>query len=107
VRNLNAVAALVVALLALALLAGAGAAAELLPEVGYLEAAAAIPVTVLLSLFALSRASRARGLHQRTLGRSGGAGVATFARTLAVFALLLSVTASLALGVFGLLVLTD
>ena len=106
-RNPNAVWAFVLALLAIGFLVGAGAAAELLPEVGYVEAAAAVPVSVFLALLALSLAARARDLHQRTLGRAGGAGVARLARALGVLALLLAATAALALGVFALLVLTD
>ncbi len=106
-RNTNAAWALVLALLAIGVLVGAGATAEVLPEVGYLEAAATVPVTVFLALFALSLAARARDLHQRTLGRAGGAVLARIARALGFFALLLAATAALALGVFALLVLTD
>jgi hypothetical protein len=107
VRNGYAVWALIVALLSIGVLVGAGAVAQLRPEVGYLEAAAAVPVTLFLALFTLSLAGRAAAVHQRTLGRAGGAGVARFARGLGVLALLLAATAALALGVFGLLVLTD
>jgi hypothetical protein len=107
VRNGYAVWALLVALLAVGVLVGAGATAELLADVGYLEAAAAIPMTFFLALFALSLAGRARAVHQRTLGRAGGEAVARLARSLSVFSLLLATTAALALGVFGLLVLTD
>ena len=106
-RNSNAVWAVVVALVALGVLVGAGVAAQLLPEVGYLEAAAALPVTLLLALLALSLAGRARNLHQRTLGRAGGSGLAGLARALGVFALLLIATIALAFGIFALLVLTD
>ena len=106
-RNGYAVSALIVALLSIGVLAGAGTVAELQPEVGYLDAAAAVPVTVVLALVALSLASRAAAAHQRTLGRAGGGRLARLARGLGVFALLLSATAALALGVFGLLVLTD
>lgn len=106
-RNGYAVSALIVALLSIGVLAGAGAVAEVRPELDYLQAAAAVPVTVFLALFALSLASRAGAVHQRTLGRAGGARLARFARGLGVLALLLAATAALALGVFGLLVLTD
>jgi hypothetical protein len=107
VRNRHAVLALFVALLAIGLLAGAGALAEIRPEVGYLEAAAALPATVLLALFSLFLASRARTLHQRTLGRVGGERLARFSRGLGILALLLAATAALALAVFAVLVLTD
>ena len=106
-RNTPAVFALLVALLALAVLVLAGFAAERLPEVSWLEAAAAAPVVAILALVALSLASRGRARHQRTLGRSGGAAVVRMARGLGLLALLLVATVALALGVFGILVLTD
>ena len=106
-RNTNAVLALLAALLALGLAAGAGAAARMLPEVSWLEAFAAIPAVGLLALFALSLSSRGRAVHQRTLGRAGGEGVARTARGLGLIALVLTLSGALALGVFAVLVLTD
>ena len=101
-RNARAVLALLAGLLALAVLAGA-AAARLLVEIGF-EGALAVPVAALLALLALSLARRARDEYQRTLGRAGGRVLVAVARAVAVLALLLAVTAALALGVFVLLV---
>jgi hypothetical protein len=107
VRNGPALLGLLVALLALGVLAGAGYAARELIDISWLEAAAAVPVACLLALLALSLASRGRSRHQATLGRAGGAGVVRVTRGLGFFTLLLSLTAGLALAVFGVLVWTD
>ncbi len=96
-----------VAILALGALAGGAYVAETRPDVSWLEAAVAVPLAGLLALLALSLASRGRALHQRTLGRSGSAGLARAGRGLGLLALLATVTALLALGVFGVLVATD
>jgi hypothetical protein len=106
-RNVNAVFALLVALLALAVFGGAGAVARMLPEVTWLEASSAVPAVGLLALLSLLLAGRGRAVHQRTLGRVGGDGVARVARGLGLFALLLALAGGLALGVFAVLVLTD
>ncbi|MBA2615156.1 MAG: hypothetical protein H0U90_05150 [Actinobacteria bacterium] len=106
-RNASSVLALVLALLALAALGSAGFAARELPEISWLEAGAVIPFVGLLALFALSLASRGRAQHQRTLGRAGGEGVARTARGLGLLALLLTLTAALALAVFAVLATTD
>ena len=99
--------ALLVALAALALFVGAGYAAREYAEVSWLKASLAVPVVALLGFFSLALASRGHGVHQRTLGRAGGAGVAGAARVLGTLALLLAITAGLALAVFGVLVWTD
>ena len=106
-RNRRAVFALLAALLALAVLAGAVYAASERPEVSWVQAGVAVPAVGLLALFSLSLASRGRAVHQRTLGRAGGAGVARLARLLGLLALLLAVTAGLAFAVFGVLLATD
>ena len=109
-RNTTAVLGLFAALGALAVLAGAAAAArgmEPLPEVTWLEASVVVPAVFFLAFLALALAGRARALHQRTLGRAGGALLAYAARSLALAALLLAVASTLALAVFGVLVLTD
>lgn len=106
-RNASAVFSLVVALLALGALVGAGFTARTLPEVSWLQASAAVPAAGLLALLSLSLAARGKALHQRTLGRAGGDGLARFARGLGLFALLLVLAAVLALAVFGVLVATD
>ena len=106
-RNPSALLSVLVALLALGALAGAGWAANTLAEVSWLQAAASIPVVALLALASLSLAGRGRALHQRTLGRAGGELVARLGRGLGLLALLLALTATLALGVLGVLVATD
>ena len=108
-RNWKAGLALLVALLALGVLAAAAYVAQTarVEGVGWLEAAVVVPAAALLALAALSLAGRARALHQRTLGRVRGRRVAGLARALASVALLLSQTAGIAVGVFGVLVWTD
>ncbi len=109
-RNASAVLALFAALLALAVLAAAVAAArgiDPLPEATWLEASIVVPGVFVLALLALVLAARARTLHQLTLGRAGGALLASAARGLAFLALLLAASATVALAVFGVLVVTD
>jgi hypothetical protein len=96
---------LVLALLALGVLLGAAAAARFIDQVGLAEAAPAVPLGLVLSLVSLSLARRARFEHQRTLGRVGGTGLAAAARVIATVALIVAVTASLALAVFAVLTL--
>ena len=96
--------ALLAGLLALAVLFGGAASARMLDEVGF-EAALAVPLGAFLALLTLSLARRARIANQRTLGRAGGHVLAGLARGLGVVALLVAVTAALALGVFAVLVL--
>jgi hypothetical protein len=105
VSNSRAVWAFVVALLALDVLLGAAAAARFMSEVGLAEAAPAVPLGLILSLVSLSLARRARFEHQRTLGRVGGTGLAAAARLIGTVALIVAVTASLALAVFAVLTL--
>lgn len=106
-RNGNAVLSLLVALAALALFVGAGWAANELDGISWLEAALVVPVVGLLALLSLSFAARARMRYQQTLGREGGMAVTRVARVLAITALLLTLTAGLALVVFAVLVTTD
>ena len=104
-RNSRAIWAFVLALLALGVLGGAAAAGRLLDQVGLTEAAPAVPFGLVLALVSLALARRARFEHQRTLGRVGGGGLATAARVLGLVALIVAVTASLALAVFAVLTL--
>ena len=106
-RNTRAVVALVVALLAVALLAGGAYAAYERRDVTWLEAGVAVPPAGFLALFSLSLASRARAVHQRTLGRAGGVWTARVARTLGLLGLLAALAAGLAFGVFAVLSVTD
>jgi hypothetical protein len=103
--NSRAVWAFVLALLALGVLVGAAAAAKFMDQVGLAEAAPAVPLGLILSLVSLSLARRARFEHQRTLGRVGGAGLAATARVLGMVALIVALTACLALAVFAVLTL--
>ena len=104
-RNPRAVWAFLMALLALAVLVGAAAAARLSGDVGLTEAAPAVPIGLVLAVVSLSLARRARFEHQRTLGRVGGVGLATAARVLGLVALIVALTAALALAVFAVLTL--
>ena len=104
-RNARAVWAFLFALLALGALAGGAAAARLSERVGLVEAVGAVPVGIFLALVSLSLARRARFEYERTLGRAGGGGLAAVARVLGAIALLIGVTAALALGVFAVLAL--
>jgi hypothetical protein len=105
VRNTRAVWAFLFALLALGVLFGGAAAARLSERVGLVEAVGAVPLGVLLAFVSLSLARRARFEYERTLGRAGGGSLAALARFLAAVALILGVTAALALGVFAVLAL--
>jgi hypothetical protein len=109
VRNAKALLALLAALLALGVLGAAAYVAQTqrFLEVSWIEAAAVVPAAALLALLSLSLAGRARDLYGRTLGRVGGRRLAGLARLLASLALLVSLTAGLAVGVFGVLVWTD
>jgi hypothetical protein len=64
-------------------------------------------VVALLAFLSLSFGTSARKRYQGTLGRAGGIGIVRLARVLAMIALLLSLTAGLALLVFAVLVSTD
>jgi hypothetical protein len=103
VNNSKAVWAFLTALLALAVLIGAAAAARLLSQVGLVEAVPAVPVGLLLAVAALSLARRARWESQRTLVHPSGTGLTTAARGLAMVALIVALTAALALAVFAVL----
>src|SRR3712207_1275886 len=105
-RIVSALFAFLLGLLAFGVLGAAGYAARELPEVSWLEAAGAEPVSGMMAFFALVLATRARALHQRTLGRSGEKDLARTARAIGLLALLIVLTAALALGVFGVLVAT-
>jgi hypothetical protein len=105
VRNPRAIWALLFALLALGALIGGAVAARLSDRVGFAEAVGAIPLGILLALMSLGLARRARWEYQRTVGRAGGGGLAAVARVLGAIALLIGITAALALGVFAVLAL--
>lgn len=103
-RNGKAFAAVFLGLLALAVLAFGVAAAVVLDRVTLVQAAPALPICALLAVFALALGGQARDAHQRSLGRIGGAAVARFGRFLGGLALVLDLTATLAVGVYAVLV---
>jgi hypothetical protein len=107
VRNGSSVLGLFLALLSLGLLAAGAYVARERPDVSWLEAAALAPLVGLLALVSLSLAARGRAVHQRTLGRAGGEGIAHAARAFGLLALLLTLTAGLAVAVFAVLETTD
>ena len=64
-----------------------------------------MPAAALSALVTIALARRARFDFQRSLGRIGGDGIAVAARFLGIVALLVSLTAGLAVGVFAVLAL--
>ncbi len=105
-RNGSAAASVLAALLALGALA-LGAYVAWTNRLTWLEAAAAVPVSGFFAVLSLALAGRARTVHQRTLGRAGGSALAGLGRGLGLLALVVTLTAALALGVFAVLVLTE
>jgi hypothetical protein len=105
--NRAAIWALVTALAALGVLVAGVLAAHWSGHVGLYEALPAVPIGLVLGFLSLRLARRARVEHQRSLGRSGGAGLAAVARMIGGFAFLLSITGALALGVFAVLTLAS
>jgi hypothetical protein len=104
VRNGKAVGAVLVGLSALAVLAFGVASAVVLDRIELVEAIPALPVCAVLAVIALGLGGQARAAYQRTVGRIGGAALATFGRFLGGLALLLDLTAALAVGVYAILV---
>jgi hypothetical protein len=88
----------------LAMPAGVVLAREL-QQVTLRLATISIAVAALLAWLAIAQARRAREHIQLTLGRAGGAGAARIGRLLGVIAILLAITAGLAVGFWGLLAL--
>jgi hypothetical protein len=101
--NTKAAWALITALLALGVLVGAAAAARLMSQVGLIEAIPAVPLALVLALVSVSLARRVRFDQQRALARMPGAGLAAVARGLGTLALIVALTAALALAVFAVL----
>jgi hypothetical protein len=84
----------------------AGAAVpSLVDGIEPLEALVVVPAAVVAALVGIALARRARFDFQRSLGRIGGDGLAVTARLLSLIALLVSLTAALAVGVFAILAL--
>ena len=104
-RNAKAVWAFVTALLGLGVFGGAAVAARHYDEIRLVDAVVAVPLALVLARVSVVLGRRARQQHQRTLGRSGSRGFIALARFLGTLALLLAITAALALAVFAVLVL--
>lgn len=105
VRNPKAFVALLFGVLALLFLAAGVAVPQFRDEIGALEALVVVPAALIAALIGIAMSRRARFDFQRTLGRIGGNGIAQTARVLSVLALLVSLTAGLAVAVYGVLVL--
>jgi hypothetical protein len=105
VTNRKAVWAVVTALLSLGALGGAAYASRYYDEVRLVDAVIAVPVALIFGVLAVFFGRGARDEHRRTLGRSGSGAFVAIARFLATVALLLALTAALALAVFAVLVL--
>jgi xanthosine utilization system XapX-like protein len=104
VRNGKALGAVAAGILALAVLAAGVASSVVYDRLELVEASPALPVCAVLAVVALGLGGQARIAHQRSLGRIGGAAVARFGRVLGGLALLLDLTAALAVGVYALLI---
>jgi hypothetical protein len=107
VRNPKAIVAFLFALLALAFLAAGVVLPRIRDEIGPLEALVVVPAAFVSALIAIALARRARFDFQRTLGRVGGDGLAAAARLVGILAVLVSLTAALAVGVYAVLVLVQ
>jgi hypothetical protein len=102
--NPAATAALAAGLLAVAALPAAVAFAQLSARFKLTQAAVGAPVAALLGVAALLLARRAARRAERTLGRTGGLGVARAGRVLGVVGLCLAASGAIAIGFYGLLV---
>lgn len=103
-RNGKAVGAVLAGLLALGVLAFGIVAAVVLDRIELVEAIPVLPACAVLAFVALGLGGQGRVAHQRSLGRVGGNGIAAFGRALGSLALLLDLTAALAVGVYAVLV---
>jgi hypothetical protein len=79
------------------------AVARRAPAVSVLEAVYSFPLPILLGLFAIQQARRARERLERTLGRAGGARQARWGRRLGLLGIGIGVAAGLALAFYALL----
>jgi hypothetical protein len=68
-----------------------------------LHAGFAIPLALVLGIFAVVLARRARGLDRATLGRAGGGRAARIGRLLGILGLCMAASASIALAVYAVL----
>ena len=103
--NTKAVWASLAALLAFAVFGAAAVAASRFNEIRLQDAVVAVPLALALAFASVILGRRARIEHRRTLGRSGSRVFLALTRFLGTVALLVSLTAALALAVFAVLVL--
>ena len=103
--NTKAVWAVVAGLLGLGVFVAAAGAARYQDEIRLVDAVVAVAVALVLGVVSVVLGRRAKLEHVRTLGRSGSRGFVWLARFLGAVALILAVTAALALAVFAVLVL--
>ena len=106
-RNVKSVFAFLFGLLGLAFLAAGVLLPRFREEVEPLEALVVVPAAFASALVAIALARRARFEFQRTLGRVGGDRLAAVGRLLGILALLVSLTAGLAVGVYAVLILVQ
>ena len=102
-RNPRAKAAVLAGLLAVLCVPG-GLALPRYTAVALFQVVYAFPVPILLGLFAVSQARRAREVLDRTLWRAGGERAAKWGRALGLFGVCLGITAGLAVGFYWILV---
>ncbi|HEY7222908.1 MAG TPA: hypothetical protein VH561_04730, partial [Micromonosporaceae bacterium] len=67
------------------------------------ESTSSAGLAILFGLYAILLARRAREKHARTIGSSGGAGLARAGRLLGVLGLCMGISAGIAVGFYGLL----
>ena len=72
-------------------------------DLSLLQSVYFFPAPILLGLFAIQQARRARERIERTLGRAGGARQARWGRRLGLVGIAIGVTAGLALAFYALL----
>jgi hypothetical protein len=103
-RNGIAWAAVVVGLLGAAALPAAIVAAERGERIDLLDAVVAVPVAFVLGVLAIWLGRRGRRRFERTIGRVGGAGVASLGRWLGLLAVCLALAGAIAVGFYELLI---
>jgi hypothetical protein len=99
----KAVWGLVLAALALAVMVGGAAAAQLSDRINFREAWPVAPLGFILAIAAVSLSRRARSEKRRRVVPERGSALVLVARGLAAIALIVATTATLALAVFAVL----
>jgi len=101
--NARARGSLALGVLAVVSLPATIAFAQRSPALTVLQAVYLFPVPILLGLFAIQQARRARERVERTLGRAGGLRQARWGRRLGFLGIAIGITAGLALAFSALL----